>query len=141
MKRIKREKLTNHEFDRSSELIIELAKALVTEMRVANPDWQEAFVRMQAGAGYFEVKCSYVLPTGPKILNILDHKPFIARLQQIGIKLQDTLPQSTVPFCVAILRVGADMNYEMQYEYEDERRCGISKLNGGSGLPDGYTRA
>jgi len=118
--------LTNQDFDRSSELIIELAKALVTEMRVAHSDWEEAFVRMQAGAGFFEVKCSYVLPTGPEILNVLDHKPFIARLQQIGSKLQDALPKSTVPFCVAILRVGADMNYEMQYEYTDERRWGIS---------------
>lgn len=51
-------------FDRSTELIVELVKAVVAEMRLSYPQWQEAYVRMQVGEGFSEIKCSFVLPSG-----------------------------------------------------------------------------
>jgi hypothetical protein len=128
-------------FDRPSELIVELAKAVVAEMRTSYPDWNEGFVRMQAADDSFEVKCSYVLPTGTQILNVLVHKAFIEKAQRIGAELRETLPRANGPFYVALLRVGADLDYSMQYEYSDLNRWNISKMNGGTGIPAGYSHA
>jgi hypothetical protein len=128
-------------FNRPSELIVELATAVVAEMRTSYPDWNEAFVRLQAEDGSFEVKCSYVLPTGVQILNVLAHKAFIENAHRIGAELREKLPRANGPFCVGLLRVGADLDYSMQYEYGDPDRWSISKIDGSSGIPAGYSPA
>ena len=128
------------DFDRSTELIVELAKAVVIEMRETYPGWKEAFIRMQADVGFFQAKCSFVVPTGVQILNVMAHKAFMEQVKRIGAELRLTLEHQR-PFCVAILRIGADLNYGMQYEYSDPDRWSITKINGGTGMPTGYTRA
>jgi hypothetical protein len=129
------------DFDKPSELIIELAKAVVTEMSASFREWEEAFVRMQADDGFFEAKCSCVLSDGPQILDVLAHKSFISKVQELGLALRQALPSADERFYVALLRVGSDMSYEMQYEYKDHGRWRISKMNGGTGMPVGYAPA
>ena len=128
-------------FDRSSPIVIALAKAVVAEVRAAYPEWREAFVRMQADPGSFEAKCSVVLPSRVEMVDVLAHKPWIREVMRLGSELREELPRSDEKFRVALLRVGADLTYEMQYDYENPSRWAMSKLQGGTGLPVGYEPA
>jgi len=128
-------------FDRPTEIIFELARAVASEMRASYPTWKEAFLRMQAGDGFFETKCSIVLPDSVQILDVLAHQSFVSQAQQLGSELREKLPRPNGPLWLSILRVSSNLTCDMQYEYSDPNRWRISKIGGGTGLPVGYIPA
>lgn len=128
-------------FDRPTEIIFELAKNLASEMRVSYPAWREAFLRMQAGDGFFETKCSFVLPDSVQILDVLAHQAFISQAQHLGLELREKMPHPNGPVWLSLLRVSSDLTCDMQYEYSNPNRWRISKLGGGTGMPTGYAPA
>ena len=129
------------DIDRATEVMFELARTVVTEMRSHHPTWQQAFVRLASGDGFFEVKCSYVLPEDVCMLDVLRHRPFVQKLKQLGLELRESSSNLGRHFRVALLRVGADLDCEVQYDFDDATRWSISKIAGGTGLPVGYKAA
>lgn len=115
-------------------LVVDLARAFAREMPTINPSWQRAYLRIAIDADVPGAKASYVSPAGVAIVDVIAHKPFFHWVTGIAGQLRDSL-ESKKPFKVALLILDSDLSYEMKYEYGNERRWAISKLNGGSGIP------
>ena len=123
---------------RSAELSIALAKALISALQAGVTGWRRAYVRFQASDGFSEVKGSYVTPEGVSIFNVVKYKPLFAQLRQFGLELRDDLARSGArKFCLFLLQVDSSFQWKIDYEWNDPTRWKITKMDGGSGLPDG----
>ena len=128
------------DIDEAMELSLSLVKAVVAEMRSSYPEWVRAFLRIQAEDDWIECKASYVLPDGVQILDVMKHEEFTNNCVELGTKLREVIT-SRKKFCVFLLSVGADLDYEFHYEHENPNRWRITKMGGGSGLPEGFNAA
>lgn len=122
---------------KSAELTIELAKAFATEMHNLGTPWIKAYMRFEAGDDWCGCKGSYTTADGAILLDVFKHKDLMRRFQELGPQLREELSHNGKRFCVTLLTLDADMNYEFLYEYNDANKWAISKLDGASGVPDG----
>ena len=125
------------DIDEASAITIEMAKCLVTSMRAMAVEWRTAYVRIQFIPGVQECKGCYVSDSEVQLFDVFKHKPMIASLQALGERLRDATSNNGRQFCVALLEVSSALDYEIHYEWQDASRWRISKLNGGSGMPEG----
>src|SRR5689334_8099586 len=124
--------------DEASRLTMELAKSLIREMEAMGIRWNTAFLRAEFREEVETYNGSFVLEDGVHLFDVLEHEPFFAFVREIAPQLRAASANGAVQFCVALLIVDSNFNYEMKYEYADANRWVISKLHGGSGVPVGY---
>lgn len=123
------------EHPRNAALVVELAQAFAREMPAIAPDWQRAYLRIAVGQQGSAAKASFVSQGGVGIVDVIAHKPFFHWVTSIARELCNSLPLSKPPK-VALMILNEDLSYEVKYEYDNERRWTISKLNGASGIPE-----
>ena len=126
------------DIDQATRLTVELAKALIREMQAMGAPWKKAFLRAEFGDRVQTYKSSFARDDGAELMDVLKHKPFFAAVREIAPQLREASANGDKQFCVALLIVDSQFNYEVLYEYADPERWAISKLDGGSGLPVGY---
>jgi len=124
--------------DQSTELTIEWAKLLVGEMQSMGALWKKAFLRAEVGGDYQKSNGSFVLQDEIRLSDVRQHRAMFAATQRIAEQLREATANDGRKFCVALLIVDSEFNYEIQYEYNDSTRWAITKLEGASGVPAGY---
>ncbi len=127
----------NQPSQKSAELTIELAKTFAAEMRGIGAPWIKAYMRFEAGDEWCGCKGSYTTEDGTTLLDVFKHKELMRRFQELGPQLREALSHNGKKFCVTLLTIDSEMNYEFLYEYNDTNKWEISKMDGGSGVPEG----
>lgn len=122
---------------RNAETIVSLAKQFMSAMQRIEPKWERAYWRFNSEADNFGCKASYVAAEGIQIIDVIKERPFIQAMQSLGRLLWTEWENPNKRFCVCLLRIENTFDYDIQFEYEDSSKWQISKLNGGTGLPEG----
>jgi len=122
---------------RSAELVVALARALVVAMREQAPNWQRAYIRFEATEDSSELKGSYVTLSDACLINVLEYRNLFEQLRLFGEELREELSSEGKKFCLFLLVVDADLQYSIDYEWNDRTRWKITKLDGGTGIPEG----
>jgi len=123
--------------EQASNCVIALATALIDTMRQVSPQWNRAYMRLEADADDMSARISYVDPVGVHLLGGIDHSAVYRQAIDLGIQLKALTDTGRRPFRVCLVVVDGAFNYEVLFEYEDSGKWAISKLDGGSGVPVG----
>lgn len=81
-----------------------------------------------------EAKGSYVHETGVEIIDVLKHKNFFHPIAQKG---KDPLAALGKTEGVFLLSTDSNFDYEIKFEYQNLERWKITKMEGGTGMPEG----
>lgn len=124
--------------DQATTLITDLAKHVIGYMRTAFPTWHEVYVRIDAPTDTQRgARVSYVDAKGVTLIDVMEHRAFIAGIMDITPQLRDSLANDGRKFCVGLFRANAQLDYHMDFEWRDLNKWAITKLRGATGLPVG----
>jgi hypothetical protein len=123
--------------EEATPLVVDLAKGLVSLVRDVAPDWRKAFLRICVRDAVSEAKASYVHERGVDIVDVLKHKDFFHAVTAQGRALLAILDK---PEGLFLLVVDSALDYEIKFEHKDMRKWAISKMRGGTGVPEGLDR-
>jgi len=117
----------------ASAVVVELAKELITLVLELEPRWQEAFFRFAEDKALYGSTASFIWDSKVEILSVFQHRPFFTSMNQRGQRLLRSLGRQEGLF---LLVARSDFNYQIKFEFNDLNRWPISKLNGGTGVPE-----
>ncbi len=120
--------------DEASPLVIDIARSFISLVREIEPKWSKAYLRFCSHDMVSEAKGSYVHETGVEIVDVLKHKNFFHPVVQKG---QDLLAALGKTEGVFLLVTDSNFDYEIKFEYQNLERWKISKMKGGTGIPEG----
>jgi len=120
--------------EEATPIVIDLARRFISLIQDIDSGWHKGYLRVCVGEGISEAKASYAHQAGVEIIDVLKHKEFFHAAQAMGRDLLVALEKSGGLF---VLLVDARFDYEIKFEYENMGRWRISKLKGGSGIPEG----
>jgi hypothetical protein len=123
--------------DRSTQLIVEIAKLFISHLQATAPDWRRAFLRFHADDAHYGSTASYETPSGVFLISVIKYKDMYAEVNSRGWELRSVLP-GVSPFCVFVLAVTSDFDYKFDFERVDKDRWKITKMAGASGIPQGF---
>jgi hypothetical protein len=120
--------------EETTPLIVDLAKSFISLVRGIAPDWSKGYLRFCSQNSVSESKASYVHKSGVEIIDVLKFKDFFQEATIKGQELLATIGKSEGLF---VLIVDSNLEYEIKFEYSDMGRWRISKMKGGTGIPEG----
>lgn len=125
------------DFDASTEVIVKLGQEFITMIRRIDPSWSHAYWRFESEEFRYGSNASYESLAGIKLVDTLAETAVFNTLNELGRQLWLTEPEQKRRFCVCLLVVDSNFNYELKFERQDMARWRITKLNGASGRPAG----
>ena len=120
--------------DEATPIVIELAKGFISLVRQMQPDWQKAYLRFSNWDSVSEIKGSYLHPDGVRIIPVTEHKDFFHPAARKGKDLLVALGKGEGVF---LLLVDSNFDYEFKFDHQTRDKWKISKLDGGTGIPEG----
>jgi len=123
--------------EQASNSVIALAILLIDAMKQVSPQWNRAYLRLQADADGMSARISYVNAAGVQLLGGIDYSAVYRQAIDLGEQLKALTDTGHRPFKVCLVIVDAAFNYEVLFDYEDDGKWAISKLDGASGIPVG----
>jgi hypothetical protein len=120
--------------DEAAPLVIDIAKSFIALVRVIEPNWYKAYLRFSSHHSVSEAKGSYVHESGVEIIDVLRHKDFFHAAARKGQQLLAAVGKTEGVF---LLVTDSKFAYETKFEYHDMNRWRISKVGGGTGIPEG----
>jgi hypothetical protein len=120
--------------DSTTPLVSEVAKSVVLLMRQIAPAWTTAYLRFSLRDHVSRVESSYVTADAVTIVEAGKNKEVFRLIGDQGRRLLESLSKGQGTF---LLVVDANLDYEIKFDYVDENRWEISKLDGGTGIPQG----
>ena len=121
----------------ASDIVIEIAKALIDALNENEPDWKGGYIRFEASDGQYGSNGSYVTAGGVFLIDPFVFGNLLDRVNERGIALREALSDDVSKFCVFLLTVDSAFNYKIDFEKINQSKWKISKLDGASGLPEG----
>jgi hypothetical protein len=120
--------------EQQSAIVIDMAKSLIELLREHVPGWARGYCRFAIDEGVRAVTGSYVSDGKVSLLDVVEYEDFANRIMDLGEKLFPLIGKTSG---VLLLSVSSDFNYDVKFEFEDLQRWVISKVGGGTGIPDG----
>jgi hypothetical protein len=120
--------------DEATPLAVSLAKDFTSLIRKVEPKWSKAFLRFRSNDSVAESKASYMFPDGVEIVDVLQHTEFFNAATARGKQLLAALGKSAGLF---VLIADSNFDYEIKFEYKNMDKWKISKMKGGTGVPEG----
>ena len=119
--------------DRSTPIVIELARHAMTWLQAKAPGWKAGYVRVHQEPGSTNARASYATQDDVHLISAVGD-PFVRAAGEIGARLIAAMDKERG---IALLIVTSDFNYEVKFEWNDLERWMITKMNGASGRPAG----
>ncbi len=114
-------------------LIIEITKSFVGLLRRIAPSWEKAYLRICLDNSSCEAKGSFVADSGVTIIDVIKNKDFFYPINDKGQELIELLGKEQGVF---LLVVKSSLEYEFKFDYENLSRWKITKMDGGTGVPE-----
>ncbi|WP_130300844.1 MULTISPECIES: hypothetical protein [unclassified Duganella] len=124
-------------FDGASPVVISLAKEFIAAMRRINPLWERAYWRFVCADAQYGSNASYSTSSGVTLISTLNEGQLFDNLNDLGRQLWNFESDLSRKFCVCLLVVSSDFDYEIKFEQHDQNKWRITKLDGKSGIPEG----
>lgn len=123
--------------EKANNLVISIAKSFIEyALASTQDDWEEAFLRFEAGEDMTGVTCIYRTANDSAYFRSKSKFEFYSEVEKLFVALRDEIKKEAgKDFCVCLLRIDSSYNYNIYYEYADSQRWLISKLDGQSGIP------
>ncbi|HTV48319.1 MAG TPA: hypothetical protein VMG59_07740 [Phycisphaerae bacterium] len=119
----------------SSEIAINLAQEFIEFMHGLEPEWSSAFFRFSSEPDNYGSSASYVSNTKVTLIESFKNSTFFRNMNKKGRDLLKLLNKNQG---VILLSVSRDQKYKIDFEFDNLNRWKISKLNGGTGVPEGF---
>lgn len=119
--------------DDATPLVVDMVKGFISLVLEIEPKWSKAYFRFSSKNSVSEAKGSIVSDSGVEIIDVLKHKSFFHPVTKKGQEILVALGKEEGTF---LLVVDASFDYEIKFEYKNLSRWKISKLGGGTGIPD-----
>jgi hypothetical protein len=120
--------------DAQAIVVIDLAKEFMDMIRHIEPSWERAYFRFCADESKFGSNGSYVC--GGKAI-IIDPFKWNALFKSMNEKSAKLLSLIGKVRAVILLEIDSTFDYEIKFEYQNLERWKITKINGGTGVPEG----
>jgi len=117
----------------TSALVVEMAKSFMSFMNDLVSSWEKAYIRFSLNDSQYGATGSYESRNGVSLIDPFESSVFFDKMNSCFIDLLKRLDKKRG---VLLLSIDASFNYEMQYEFQDMGRWKISKMNGGTGIPE-----
>lgn len=124
-------------FDGASPVVIALAKEFIAAMQRINPSWERAYWRFVCSDDQYGSNASYTVSSGVTLISALNEGQLFDDLNDLGRQLWNFERDPSRKFCVCLLVVSSDFDYEIKFEQHDQNKWRITKLDGKSGIPEG----
>lgn len=124
------------DFDDATPIVVALAEKLVARMRRIDPAWERAYWRFEANPSEYGSNASYSSGTTVTLVSAVKEDELFDTLNDLGRQLWLCETDPARRFLVCLLIVNADANYEIKFDYADQQKWRITKLDGHSGLPE-----
>lgn len=124
------------DFDGATPIVVALAEKLVARMRRIDPAWERAYWRFESSASEYGSNASYRCGEKVTLVSALREDELFDTLNDLGRQLWHCETDPARRFLVCLLIVGADADYEIKFDYADQQKWCITKLEGHSGLPE-----
>jgi hypothetical protein len=122
---------------KASELVIDLAQALMEFMVETQPGWRKAFFKFHRFKTHWGSNGSYVLDSGVFLFNPIKHSAFSDKMNDLGLQLMKALDKPEGLFLLVVK--AADLSYEIHFEFDNLERWKITKEDDDdTGLPEGF---
>ncbi|MEX3842830.1 hypothetical protein [Paraburkholderia sp. BR10882] len=120
--------------DTTTPLVLDVAKSVVLLMRQIAPAWTTAYLRFSLRDHVSRIASSYATADAITIIEAGRNKGAFRVIGDQGRRLLESLGKDQGTF---LFVVDANLDYDIKFDYVDENRWEISKLNGGTGIPEG----
>lgn len=122
---------------KSSEVVVALAKEFMSAIRRISPTWKRAFWRFESEEFRFGSNASYVTLDGVYLVPAIKEGALFDAMNSLGRKLWECESDPTKRFCVCLLSIEDNFDYEIKFETEDLSKWRITKVGGKTGVPEG----
>lgn len=114
--------------------VVDLAKEFMELMSQTGSKWTRAYFRFSLQPGRYGSVASYVTGANATIIDPFRNSGFFESMNAKGARLMALLEKEAGAFLVSI---DSDFNYKIDFDFADPNRWRITKLNGGTGVPEG----
>lgn len=121
-------------YETQSEIVIDMAKALIGVVREVAPSWKAAYYRFYADERERGANASYADPAGVVLIWAVRQGDFYKRMEALSVQLFKVLGRERG---VLLLSAKADFSYDVKFDFDNLDRWKITKLEGASGIPEG----
>ena len=121
----------------ASRLVVEMAKAFISAMQAASGSWQKAFYRLEVSDALHSSSGSFVTPSDVHVMDAFAFDTLFEKLEPLALELAESTKPKEKPFCILLLSINCDFDYTIDFEWVDQNRWRISKMDGGTGIPEG----
>ena len=125
------------DLERSSELVVDLAKEFMALLKRSAPAWQKGYWRFDSEEERYGSNASYVTSNGVFLIGAVREGRFYETMNTLGRKLWEAEPEVSKRFRLCLLIVDSTFDYELKFERSDSAKWRITKLDGASGIPAG----
>ena len=119
--------------EESASLAIDIAKSFMQRLNDIEPKWEKGYLRYGYHDFVGEGKGTYVCKNKVEFIG-LANEDFIRQLHTQAQKLLESLDK---PQRLFLLIVNSNKEYEFKFENKNMNRWKISKMDGGTGIPEG----
>lgn len=120
--------------DEQSVIVIELAKEFMELIRQIEPAWRKAYFRFSSDGARRGSNGSYASDSEVTLIDPFKHNKFFKSMNEKSIRLFSLLGKE---HAVLLLTVDSNFDYDIKFEYANLDRWKISKVDGGTGIPEG----
>src|SRR5687768_6365805 len=106
-------------YDHASEIVVELARQLISLMRTLEPNWSEAFWRFDSEEARYGSNGSYATAEGVKLIGAVVQGEFFHAMNELGRKLWLSEAEPSKRFRVCLLVANANLDYRIYFEQRD----------------------
>ncbi len=124
--------------EESTLIVTNLAKEFIEYVSLISNDWSQAFFRFHcSGEENFGSSGSFVDSSGRvKLFNPFEQESFFDVMNTKGSELRELVKKDGRSFCVMLLIIDSEFNFDIKFEYNDFKKWKISKTDGLTGVPD-----
>ncbi|WP_163932464.1 hypothetical protein [Paraferrimonas sp. SM1919] len=118
--------------------LVFIAKEFINYTLESTEKWSEAYLRFESEPGARKVEMIYGYDGNGTFYEFNEaNDEFTFAIMEPFKHLKELLfKKFEKEFCVCLLKIDSDYNYDFFYEYDDRNKWEISKMNGASGIPN-----
>lgn len=116
-------------------ILIDILQSFISVLREIDPHWQKGYLRFVSCDSSVEAKGSYAHFLGVNIIDVRKHKAFFHSLPDKVDVFFNALEKKEG---LVLLVVDSSLEYKVNFEFEDMNKWKITKMDGASGIPEGF---
>ena len=115
-------------------VVIELAREFIEMLRSLGLEWDNGYFRFVHEGLNYGSNASYVVGSKATLIDTFEYESTFDSMNENGVKLLELLGKQQGTF---LMTVDSKFDYKIQFEFQNLSRWRITKLDGGTGVPEG----